>query len=209
MKKLLFIISGLLIGHLGYSQVEVGLKGGINYNSNGDLNITGGLAGISEHFESERKAGYHGGFFVQIPMSQLYLRPEVVYSKTKSEYQIGEGETAEYNLAKVDGNILLGLEVLGPLHIFAGPSIQHIFKSELDDTELDPEHDFNVGLDFGLGLNLGRFGADVRFERGLTENEASFFDDVPIDGFGYVVDTRPKQVILSFNYTLGKSSDRN
>jgi len=202
MKKLLVIVLGILIGHLGFSQVEVGLKGGINYNSNGDLSITSGPGQITSHFESERKAGYHGGLFVQIPMSQLYFRPEVVYSKTKSEYNIAEGETAEYDLAKVDGNLLVGLEVLGPLHVFAGPAIQHIFKSELDNTELDPEHDFNLGLNFGVGLDLGRVGAEVRYERGLTENEASFFDDRPLDGIGYGLDTRPKQVIVSFTYTL-------
>ena len=62
--------------------------------------------------------------------------------------------------------------------------------------------DFSVGGQIGIGLELGRIGADIRWETGFTDTEAIFVGDV-LDGFGgesIKIDTSPQQFILSFYY---------
>jgi len=205
MKKLLLFCIIFILALSVYAQkVDVGLKGGINYNSNGELRQFGGFGGLDTLFSSDKKIGYHGGFYFQLNFNKLYLRPEFVYSKTRSSYN-----GANYDIRKIDGNLLVGLDVLGPLHIFVGPSVQHILDSELGPIVLEPEHNINLGMDFGLGLDFGQFGADVRYERGLTRNEAAFVNDIIADEFEYEVDTRPKQMIISFYYRLNNSQERD
>jgi hypothetical protein len=60
----------------------------------------------------------------------------------------------------------------------------------------DVENDFTVGLNVGVGVNIGRLGLDVRYERGFSENEARFIGNNITDVSGRV-DTRPSQIIFS------------
>src|SRR5690606_41989781 len=50
---------------------------------------------------------------------------------------------------------------------------------------------FSVGLNFGIGVNLNRLGIDLRYERGFSNNEATFLGN---NGIGTDrLDTRPDQ----------------
>ena len=62
-----------------------GIKGGLNYNSNGDF-----FNSISENFENPgNNVGYHLGIFGKIG-NRIYLRPELIYTKTKSDFNSGD-----------------------------------------------------------------------------------------------------------------------
>ena len=65
----------------------------------------------------------------------------------------------------------------------------------------DIDNDFTVGFNLGAGVNLGKFGIDLRYERGFTENEISFINS-NIVNVNDRVDTRPDQLILSFSLKL-------
>ena len=71
----------------------------------------------------------------------------------------------------------------------------------------DVENDFTVGLNIGAGVNLGRLGLDVRYERGFSENEAQFVSD-NITNIAGRVDSRPAQVIFSLSYKLSQGNRR-
>jgi len=104
-------------------------------------------------------------------------------------------------MQKLDAPLLVGLKVLGPLSVFGGPSLQYILNSEFDNIAInDIENDFSVGLNFGIGLNINKFGIDLRYERGFRNNEATFLDN---NGIGISrLDTRPEQLILSVSLIL-------
>ena len=102
---------------------------------------------------------------------------------------------------KIDAPILVGAKVLGPLSVFAGPSFQYILDSEFEGISINNiENDLSVGLNFGIGLNLNKVGIDVRYERGFSNNEASFLNNNNIDTSR--LDTRPDQLILSLSLIL-------
>ena len=177
-----------------------GIKGGLNYNQNGDLIASVGDAAENIVQGSDAKVGYHVGLFGKLQMSRLYLRPELIYTKTQSAYDFDDG--TKYDIAKLDLPVLLGAEIIGPLHVFAGPAFQYMLNNDLEDFNInDAEKDFTVGLHIGAGVNLGRLGFDVRYERGFSENEAEFVGNniTNIDGR---VDSRPSQVIFALSLKL-------
>ena len=195
MKKLIFsALFGLLATVAIQAQTgnSFGVKGGLNYNANGDYFES--IGSNAEH--PDRNVGYHIGVFGKLG-NRFFFRPELVYTSTKSDYK-----NDKFKLKKLDAPMLVGLKVLGPLNVFAGPSFQYILKSEFDDVNIkDIENDFTVGLNFGIGLTLNNIGIDLRYERGLNENEAKFLTNNNID-LNSRLDTRPDQLILSFSIAL-------
>jgi len=104
-------------------------------------------------------------------------------------------------MQKLDAPLLVGIKVLGPVSVFAGPSFQYILDSEFDGITInDVKNDFSVGLNFGIGVNLNKLGIDLRYERGFSDNEATFIGNNGIDTGR--LDTRPDQLILSLSLLL-------
>lgn len=92
---------------------------------------------------------------------------------------------------------------MGPLHIFAGPSLQYIMNTELEDVEFnDVQEEFTVGAQVGVAAHFGNIGIDVRYERGFTSNEIMQIEDtIDING-PIAIDTRPEQIILAISVKL-------
>ncbi|MCP4976310.1 MAG: PorT family protein [Maribacter sp.] len=204
MRKSLLMAVFALIGITAFAQKDsgFGIKAGLNYNQNGDLSFKQvQSAGEDLIAGSDGKVGYHVGFYGKLDLSKIYLRPELIYTKTKSSYDV-EGGTNDYDISKLDLPVLLGYKIIGPLHIFAGPAFQYTLKNDLEDVELDDlKNDFSVGAHFGVGVNLGNIGFDVRYERGFSENEAEIIGDNIVDISGRV-DSRPSQIIFGLSLKL-------
>lgn len=201
MKKGIFIL--LLLTTSGVmAQNGFGIKGGLNYGSHGDLTYTEVMdAGEDAVAGGDSKNGYHFGIFYETgSLLGFYLRPELVYTKTKSDYEFNS-QTSEYSVSKIDLPLLVGTGLIGPLDVFAGPSLQYILDNDLEGVDLgEVEQEFTVGAQLGVGIQIGNFGADVRYERGLKENEAEALN---LDNSERVrVDSRPSQIIFSVSLSL-------
>ncbi|WP_418603255.1 outer membrane beta-barrel protein [Hwangdonia sp.] len=190
---LLFLVS---ISTATYAQTDTGFgfKAGLNYNANG--NYFESISSNAEH--PDRNIGYHFGVFGKIG-KQVFFKPELVYTSTKSDYN-----NNSFNMQKIDAPMLVGLKVLGPISVFGGPSFQYILDTDFKASNLSIdkiENDFSVGLNFGIGLNFNKLGIDVRYERGLSNNEATFLDNNGIN-VDNRLDTRPDQLILGLSLVL-------
>ncbi|MBP8792481.1 MAG: outer membrane beta-barrel protein [Lutibacter sp.] len=184
------------------AQSSFGVKGGINYNSNGNLDEFVSETEQIIKDKGERKAGYSVGIYGKIDLGSLYIRPEVLYTKTTSEYALNS-VNEEFNMRKISAPLLVGLELIGPLSVFAGPSFQYIMDNDFNGLDFDAiEKEFTVGLNIGVALQLGRIGIDARYERGLNKNEAKFNDN----NTNFRLDTRPEQLIFSISYSLTKAN---
>jgi len=195
MKNLFFtvvLIAGFSTSLLAQTGSGFGIKAGLNYGGNGDY-----FESAADNFENpDQNIGYHIGVYGKLG-NKLFFRPEIVYTKTKSDYELGE-----FDMQKIDVPLLVGLKVLGPINVFAGPSLQYILDTDFGDVTVnDIENDFSVGLNFGIGLNLNRLGIDLRYERGFSDNEATFISNNIISPNDRL-DTRPEQLILSLSYKL-------
>ena len=179
---------------LAQSDSGFGIKAGLNYNGNGDYFDSAQIA-----FENpERNAGFHIGVFGKLG-NRIYLRPELFYTSTTSNYDEGN-----LKLQRLDAPLLLGFKVIGPAHVFLGPAFQYILDSKFDAISVDAiENDFTVGLHVGAGVNLGRLGIDVRYERGFSENEINLINtSINFVNINDRVDTRPEQIILSLSLKI-------
>ncbi|WP_430905704.1 porin family protein [Maribacter sp. 2-571] len=203
-KRVLVFAVTLLTGFAAMSQAGsgFGIKAGFNYNQNGDL-----IAGVGDAAEdiiqgSDGKVGYQIGVFYKRKLAKIYLRPELIYTKTASSYELN-GATNTYDISKLDLPVLLGVKVVGPLHVFAGPAFQYLLENDLENFSInEAENDFTVGLHLGAGVNLGKLGFDVRYERGFSQNEANFVSDNITPEINGRVDSRPSQVILAVSLKL-------
>jgi len=194
MKKL-FLVTFFLASTLGFAQLstQFGIKGGLNYNANGDY-----FESINSNAQNPSgNIGFHIGVFGKFGKS-LYFKPELVYTGTKSDY-----DSEKFTMKKIDAPLLIGIRILGPLSVFAGPSLQYILDTDFDGINIDDiENDFSVGLNFGVAFNLKKIGVDLRYERGFSENEAVFIDNNLGVGIESRLDTRPNQLILSLSVNL-------
>ncbi|GGK24208.1 hypothetical protein GCM10007962_18020 [Yeosuana aromativorans] len=195
MKRLfLFTVFFATISAFTFAQTGsgFGIKAGLNYNANG--NYFDSASQNAKH--PDRNVGYHLGLFGKIG-DQLYFRPELIYTSTKSDY-----DNDSFKMQKLDAPMLVGLKVLGPISVFGGPSFQYILDSKFGDiTVNDVKNDFTVGLNFGIGLNFSKVGIDLRYERGFSKNEATFVNNIGLSNPSRI-DTRPDQLILGLSLEL-------
>jgi len=141
-----------------------GIKGGVNYNANGDY--FNAISNTSE--DPTRAIGYHVGIFGKIG-DKIYLKPELIYTKTKSEYDAGD-----FNLQRIDAPVLIGLKVLGPVSVFAGPAFQYILDSDFENARIENlDNDFAIGLHFGVGWIFNSIGIVLRYESWYSDNETT------------------------------------
>lgn len=196
MKKLM-IIAILFCGTgLMAQEAKFGIKGGLNYGATGDYESFGEGISDATTFEGKSKTGFHLGAFSQFSLWGIFLQPELMYTRLNTEY-----ETFEYKLDKIDAPVLLGVNVLGPLNIKAGPSFQYVLNNEIDNSNLkvsEVENKITLGYQLGAGVNLGRLAFDVRYEGAFKENTA--FSETASENFR--IDSRPSQWIFSLSYAL-------
>ncbi|MDH7444291.1 porin family protein [Aquimarina sp. 2201CG14-23] len=178
--------------------INFGVKAGLNYGDNGKIEFSdvtnSGSNLLSEN--ADDRTGYHIGIFLRGDITEnLYLKPELQYTQNNSSYSF-DNRKLDYDLKKIDLPILVGAYLLGPLHVFGGPSLQYIVANDLEDVQLgDVKNEFTVGLQFGIGLQIKRLNVDLRYERGISENQAEAIDQNT--GQTIRVDSRPNQFILS------------
>ena len=201
MKKVLLITLFVLgLQQTTQSQVHFGIKGGINYNANSIQEV-----GQDVFDGAKSSTGYHAGIWLRfkIPVIGLYVRPELVYTNLENTVQYDNGlvqKNTTFSFQKIDIPVLLGKKILGIGNIYIGPSFQYILDQDFSISDIpNVEGDgFTVGLQFGGGIELGRLGIDVRWERGFNDTESRFLDGTTNVRF----DTRVNQIIVGLSYRL-------
>lgn len=202
MKKIILVICLFIAGiQFSNAQIQFGVKGGINYNSD---SFSAVKADVFSGAKS--KTGFHAGIWTRfkIPVIGLYIRPELVYTSLSNEVTYlpkGSAKTTSYDFQKIDIPVLLGKKIFGVGNIFIGPSFQYVLSSDfsLNDIKEVKADGFTMGLQFGGGIELGKLGIDVRWERAFSGIESTLVDTTA----GNVnFDTRINQIIVGLSYRL-------
>jgi hypothetical protein len=200
MKKIvLFFVLAFGVSQFTNAQVDFGIKGGINYNNNGKESFKDETNDIADG--ASAKTGFHAGLWFRgnIPILGLYLRPEIVYTQVKTEFEQANS-SEDYSLKKIDVPVLIGKKFLGFANAFVGPSFQYILDDNISfgDLSTDEFDKFSVGLQLGAGVEFGKLGFDVRWERGFSDNEASFVSGAD----NFTIDNRVNQIIFGLSLEL-------
>jgi len=202
MKKVILIIV-LLTYSISFAQesdkFSFGLTVGYNYNSNGEYVTNGGLTNITNQFASDKKSGFHGGIYLQHYSKSMYLRPELLYTRTRSEYN-----SDSFDQTKLELPLIVGFDIVKPVSIFVGASFNYILLNEFegfDAEQIDIDKELSVNLQIGLGVQFHkqiRFA--IKFEKGVADNILTIKDDA--NGVLNELNTRPEQLILSLSFKL-------
>ena len=207
MKKIIFACFLLtLVTKNSQAQLQFGLKGGVNYNSDSFESVSNDVLN-----GAKTKTGIHTGLWLRakLPVIGLYIRPEIVYTELNNsvnyESPFSAPKTTDFKFRKIDVPVLIGKKFLGIGNVFAGPSFQYILSSdfELNDLRDVSSESFSLGIQLGAGIELGRLGIDLRWERGLSKTETVFVDNTIFDS-NFNFDKRVSQIIFGISYKLSK-----
>lgn len=207
MKKVILMLC-LALGatQLTQAQLAFGIKGGINYNSD---SFKFKDAGKDVFGGAKSKTGFHAGIWSRfnVPVIGMYIRPELVYTALKSELTpkaptLGKGT---YGFQKIDIPVLIGKNFLKLGHAFIGPSFQYLIDGNLKAGEIyknikTDTSGFTVGLVLGAGIEISKFGIDVRWERGFSDTESKLIQTTRNKETKF--DTRVNQIILGVSYNF-------
>lgn len=186
------------------AQFDYGIKAGLSFNTNGELkNFINDVEKVIDT-KGSAKTGFNVGFYSKIDLGPVFIRPELVYTRTTSEYTIDQHKS-NFNTSRLDLPVLLGVELVGPLAIMAGPAFQYTLNNDFTAKELkysNIKNKFTAGLNIGLSAHFGKLGVDARYERGFSKNEVSFINKNITDTSKYTLDSRPQQFIVSLSYKL-------
>ncbi len=202
MKKLFFYccFSFFLVSN---AQLDVGIKAGLNYNSLSDLNITGGFAGINEDINSEGQLGFHAGLYAQFDFTKFYVKGELLYVENSSTYDDMRAPSSKFKLSTLELPVLVGFKVAGPLRLYVGTSLVYNIDSDFTDFfEFNFDRELSLAYNIGASVTFNKINIDLRYSSGFSENIASYLEDMPSDGFGYTLNTRPSQFLLSLSYKI-------
>ncbi|MCF2875830.1 MULTISPECIES: porin family protein [unclassified Tenacibaculum] len=199
MKKVI-LIALLFIGSIQFaqSQIHFGIKGGVNYNSKSISNVSSDILS-----GAKSKTGFHAGIWLRgkIPILGLFIQPELVYTQLSNEVvylpKSANPSTTSYEFRKIDIPVLLGKKVFGIGRIFAGPSFQYVLDGDFSISDITnvKADGFSVGMQLGAGIDLGKLGLDVRWERAFSDTESSLLNTNTVN-----FDTRVNQIIVGLSY---------
>ncbi len=185
---LLFILLASAKEALGQNKgAGFGIKAGLNYNTSGKYFQDAG----NIWDDPGSSSGYHFGGFYKFGNYDLFLRPELLFTHTK--FDSGNGIA---KLSRLDAPVLVGLQFFEIISVIGGPSFHYTlsdnFSQQLEGVDNNP---LRFGYQFGLGLNIGPVGLDLRYEKEFNDQKINV--DRIIRGTN---DFKSEQVILGLSF---------
>lgn len=171
-KSLYSFVVFLLVCSVTFGQeIILGVKGGVNYYSNRDIQGYG-TGYTNDVFPAENVMGNQYGAYLEVNLGGFILRPEIVFTSLENTYNFPT-KPAAWTSERIDIPFLLGVHVYGPLKFVAGPVFSNVtdfYMEGLDDHSAPVEYEENlINLQVGILLEYGRFGLDLRYEYGLKK----------------------------------------
>ena len=212
LKKTACLLFLMLCFSANAQEFAMGIRGGINQYSIGDINSRGGSIAAGqpdELFSPNKEIGYQFGIYLTVILNKFYFQPEVNYLSARNTYDFPL-QTANWRTSKFEVPILIGYEVFDPVSIYVGPIISFFGDTELDGVQVTGFSDGGPDLEknsfnfmIGAQFKWKRFGVDLRYEIGMTDAEEELLDIVNSSYGVNLADHLPyKPNVLSLSFTV-------
>jgi len=173
MKKILFSTTLLLAVCISaHAQFSLGIKGGVNFSS---IN--------TDNLSSSTRTGYQAGLFARVG-GAVYLQPELYVSGTGGDFHSSDNSISGHStFTNLNVPLLIGARFGGNslnFRIMAGPVYTSILSHNLSTSLNNAYNDFGhynnstLGLQGGIGVDIGAITTDLRYEGGLTKMNSDF-----------------------------------
>lgn len=172
MKKILLVFVILFPWHLlAQTEIDLGIKGGINYSK---------VSIYAEDYTAQSITKSHIGIFGRIGWNRVFLQPELYCSGKGGDVTTDiAGTLASFDFSTFDIPVLLGYRIIQGeninIHILAGPVLSNITKSDLTGGEIYNESFYRnryLALQYGFGVDVLFLNFSARIENGLE----NFYD---------------------------------
>ena len=187
MNKILLFAALIGISSAAFSQVlpsvQVGLRGGANL-SNFSTNNT---------FSSENTAGYFVGLYSRFGAGGIHAQPEIYVAGKNTDLKSTDGtEINEVRFTSIDVPVLIGTKIGAAgvgVRLQTGPMVSFILDQSQSVNQATSKifkgnfKDQNFAWQFGLGLDVGKLGADLRYELGLSDLAKEGYQDSKLSLF--------------------------
>ncbi|MTI31600.1 porin family protein [Xanthovirga aplysinae] len=145
-------------------EVELGLKGGLNFSTLGENSDNDPL-----------KLGFHAGGYLSVPVSPNFsIQPELLYSQ---QGEISDWENATYRYDYINVPVMGKIYLTDGLNVQIGPQLGFLtaakYKTGRNTKDITDEiNPLDLSLGFGVGYE-GRSGANftLRYNAGLYDTE--------------------------------------
>ena len=220
-KQLLFVVAFLFSITFMFSQeFAIGLKGGINNNTIGDINSRGGsfqTGHPDEVFSPDKQMSFLFGAFLDVSFGKLFVRPELNFVDLKNKYEFPR-EESNWATTKIDLPILIGYKVFEPVSVYLGPGFSFYDEVTLEGAN-NTHGESNINyykssttLNFGVTVEFKYFGIDLRYQRNMKEVPYEF-QDMHYSVYGINLADyytyNPSMISLSLNIFLFRTDAEN
>ena len=178
------ILSLMLMMNFLHAQISYGLRSGVNFSKweGDDLQVIEDLLDKTDgYLVTKGTKGFHVGGYVHIPISEVFsFEPGLQYSKKgysiKGDFQIpvlkylGINARAQVQSQYIDIPLVLKVNVVKGLQVYAGPQVSYLVRSSLN---------AKLGI-LGISIFNKGFGITQRFNKidiGLTGGVGYEFDN--------------------------------
>ena len=169
MKKLALILFAGISFVTANAQLEVGVKGGVNFAT-----LTG-----SDIVDAKSITNFNAGAFIKLPISRIAsFQPEVVYSGQGANVNADAVAVQHLRLDYLDIPLLVKFAHRSGVYLETGPQLGFLLsaKDKIENTSHDFKQDLksaNVAWDFGIGVKVPHtpIGLDFRYVLGITNIE--------------------------------------
>jgi hypothetical protein len=187
-----------LIAQLPAARLEAGTRLGV---SRGVLTTN-----IPNFFEGPIQTGFTTGLFGRVTIFGFYVQPEIMFAQRPGKFEDINSPDKNFRtgLNYADMNVVVGYRFLSVLRLSLGTSYSMLVRQSLvkvgDNAPDVPEGAFQPSvffLQYGAGIDLGKFCVDLRRDINLTQ-----MGRVVEDVNGLVTDfrTNSRQWIFTLGY---------
>lgn len=186
MKKIflsaLFMLSGAFAFGQVLPSVQFGIKGGANLSK----------FSTEDTFSSDNRAGYYAGLWARFGAAGIHLQPELYLSGKNTTLVSNSGEENEVRFTSLDVPVLVGTKLGAAgvgLRLNTGPVFSFILDEKQKFGEAAGEifrgnfKDQNISWQFGAGVDVGKLGVDLRYEKGLSNISKADYRSTKLDLF--------------------------
>ncbi len=199
----------------GQMQVDMGLKGGINF-----ANVNAVSTVVSTY---GTQIGYHGGAYASFRLGKVAIQPEIIYSTEGQQYKYVQPgyPSLKSTFGYINIPIMLKVYLAGGFNLQAGPQFGYLNNSKgysyqysangapivASQSMGDYVKAYNVSLGLGAGLDLP-FGLNftLRYNAGLSDiNKLTGNNQSALPGSPFGTSAAKSEVLqISVGYRLFK-----
>lgn len=196
-----WVFAGALVLSIFGAKAQAGFSGGIIGGfTMGAVEIRDLDEAFSQNIEGDMY-GFEAGVYAKFQLDPFYIKPMALYNFRRGSVDYSDAsntsQRSDITLHKVEVPLLLGLHIVGPLNIEAGPVYNYLI-SVTDQYNSQTVDVGRNGLGYRAGANLELGGVTL----GLSY-EGAFYSSESGNGTFY----EPYKVVLGLGIRLGGAGE--